>query len=52
MNDEEKTNQFKVRCSGDDNSHPLIYLDIADNDKITCPYCGKIFIYAEQKDDN
>ena len=46
MNNEEKINQRKVACDGGVNGHPLIYLEISDDDKITCPYCGKVFIYG------
>ncbi len=27
--------------------HPLIYLSISKDEKISCPYCAKIFIYNE-----
>ncbi|MBQ4875359.1 MAG: zinc-finger domain-containing protein [Rickettsiaceae bacterium H1] len=50
MDDEEKTNTRKISCHGGESGHPLIYLDITD-DKVVCPYCGKIFIYDPSKKD-
>ena len=28
--------------------HPLIYLKVPFNSKVSCPYCGKVFTYAKQ----
>lgn len=35
----------KISCDGSDNvsGHPKVFLEIKE-DKIDCPYCGKIFI--------
>lgn len=52
MKNEEKTNQHKVSCDGGENGHPLIYLNISEEGKITCPYCGKIFVYDGSTEDN
>ena len=49
-NEEERTNDRKVSCNGGENGHPLIYLEI-DNEKITCPYCRKVFIYDNSTED-
>ncbi len=41
--------KFGVMCDGqDENSalvHPRIYLYIQENNKISCPYCSKEFVY-------
>lgn len=36
--------KHKVSCQGqgDDLGHPLVYLEIKDQD-ITCPYCSRVF---------
>ncbi len=55
----ENLNFIKVSCDGtqqgdskkkkDFNSkHPLIYLKVPFNSKVSCPYCGKVFTYAKQ----
>lgn len=42
-------NSKKVACDGsrDDKSgasgHPLVYLDMGENDHVICPYCSKYF---------
>ena len=30
------------------NSHPRVYLPIEDSGKETCPYCGAVYVLAEQ----
>ncbi|MGL9725340.1 MAG: zinc-finger domain-containing protein [Wolbachia sp.] len=46
---EVRVNKKKVCCHGDEDdegsAHPLIYLDMGDEEKIDCPYCDKAFIY-------
>ena len=38
-------NSKKVSCDGGSPSskHPLIYLNMGDNDFVVCPYCSKYF---------
>ena len=47
----EFTNKFKISCDGGyEFDHPLIYLHITREEKeVACPYCGKKFIYKENK---
>ena len=33
-----------VSCDGGDASHPLVYLNLANDGWIDCPYCDKRFI--------
>ncbi|GDX36220.1 hypothetical protein LBMAG18_07310 [Alphaproteobacteria bacterium] len=35
----------KVNCDGSKtaSSHPLVYLNMGDNDYVVCPYCSKYF---------
>ncbi len=43
--------QRSVSCDGGNGSlgHPKIYLEIKhDAFDITCPYCGKVFVYVEE----
>ena len=37
----------KVSCDGGNGAlgHPKVYLEILGNNQISCPYCGKLFIY-------
>lgn len=44
-NDTFFTSTKKVSCYGSSESskHPLIYLDIGNNDFVVCPYCSKHF---------
>ena len=44
-----------VACDGEnhkhkddtaDSGHPKIYLNIGDDDSVTCPYCGRKFVRA------
>ncbi len=53
-NDTITTHEKTVACDGEnhksksdtsDSGHPKIYLTIKD-ESITCPYCGRKFIYA------
>ena len=53
LNNTKSNNEYvsskKVSChgSGDFSRHPEIYLNFKNEDKILCPYCGKIFKYVE-----
>jgi uncharacterized Zn-finger protein len=40
-----QVNSKKVSCDGGDNKskHPLVYLNMGENDSVICPYCGKHF---------
>jgi uncharacterized Zn-finger protein len=40
----------KVACNGDaqNSHHPLIYLNLGNNNLATCPYCGKNFILQQK----
>ena len=40
----------KIKCDGDAgiSSHPAIYLNMNDEKKATCGYCGKTFIFKEE----
>ena len=49
-------NSKKVICQGKNQSegnsgqslgHPTIYLDMGDDNSVTCPYCSKCFIYKQ-----
>ncbi len=48
IKDSAYTNKRQVQCSGNEfpYDHPIVYLEVAD-DKISCPYCSKTFIYKE-----
>ncbi len=39
----------EVMCDGaasnETPSHPRIYLHIQNDERVECPYCGKMFIY-------
>ncbi|MBM5781875.1 MAG: zinc-finger domain-containing protein [Pelagibacterales bacterium] len=43
-------NSKKVSCDGGNksSSHPLVYLNMGNNESIVCPYCSKTFVI--QKD--
>ena len=38
-------NSKKISCEGGStiSGHPLVYLDMGEDDSITCPYCSKFF---------
>lgn len=38
-----------VSCCGAENlyDHPLVYLEIKSDNKVTCPYCDKEFIFKQ-----
>ncbi|WCR58476.1 zinc-finger domain-containing protein [Wolbachia endosymbiont of Ctenocephalides felis wCfeJ] len=46
---EVRVNKRKVCCHGDGGNdgsgHPLIYLDMGEEEEIACPYCEKTFIH-------
>ncbi|WP_231861876.1 MULTISPECIES: zinc-finger domain-containing protein [Neorickettsia] len=31
--------------------HPLVYLDLQRDGRVTCPYCGAIFVHRGTADD-
>lgn len=39
------TDQEIVACTGSDLGHPRVFLEMADNKEIICPYCSRRFIY-------
>lgn len=45
-----------VNCDGNEtetkSGHPLIYLNLGKEGKVTCPYCGKAFIQASHDPQN
>jgi uncharacterized Zn-finger protein len=45
-------NSKKVSCEGAKGSstHPLVYLDMGENDSVICPYCSKFFTLKEHQD--
>ncbi len=46
--DVNKVRESIVWCDGgEDYGHPLIYLNLKKEGKVTCPYCSKIFIYRK-----
>ena len=45
-----KVDHRQVCCNGNEeddcsSAHPIIYLDMGEEENIACPYCGKVFIY-------
>lgn len=50
-----KVKHKKIYCDGTNEideglGHPLIHLDMGNEDSITCPYCGKVFVYSYAED--
>ncbi|WP_339045539.1 zinc-finger domain-containing protein [Candidatus Mesenet endosymbiont of Agriotes lineatus] len=52
-----KVKHKKICCNGTNEigideglGHPLIYLDMGNEDSIACPYCSKVFIYSYAED--
>ncbi len=46
--EEIQINTKEVSCNGDINSaHPKVYLKVAENNKVICPYCSKVFLYNQ-----
>ncbi|MCH2037877.1 MAG: zinc-finger domain-containing protein [Rickettsiales bacterium] len=45
-----ETESPKVSCSGGEGSlgHPLVYLDMGDDDQIVCPYCSRVFVLKKK----
>ena len=43
--DVELVSSKKVSCDGGGGvlGHPKVYLEMGDEDQITCPYCSKLF---------
>ncbi len=39
----------KVSCQGtkDSSTHPLVYLNMGEEDNVTCPYCSKCFTFRK-----
>ncbi len=48
-----KVTKSNVACDGgaDQLGHPRVFLAIDDTNQVTCPYCGKIFIFDKEKAD-
>ncbi len=46
-----KVESRNVACDGGAGQlgHPRVFLAIDDTDKVTCPYCGHIFILESEK---
>jgi uncharacterized Zn-finger protein len=44
----------KVSCDGGKGvlGHPLVYLNMGNNDSITCPYCSKFFTIEPRNGNN
>ncbi|OEY86763.1 NADH:ubiquinone oxidoreductase [Wolbachia pipientis] len=46
-----KVNSKKVCCNGrngndgDSSGHPIIYLDVEEEEPTRCPYCSQVFVY-------
>ncbi|MGB8602949.1 MAG: zinc-finger domain-containing protein [Rhizomicrobium sp.] len=40
-----ETSQSRVACDGGPLGHPKIYLEFAEADSVTCPYCGRRFVH-------
>ena len=45
ITDVELVSSKKVSCDGGGGvlGHPKVYLEMGDEDQITCPYCSKLF---------
>lgn len=43
----------KVSCDGSKNmsTHPLVYLNMGDEDHVICPYCSKYFTTSQSYPD-
>ena len=37
----------RVRCSGEDNDHPLVYYTIGEKGFVVCGYCDLVFVRKE-----
>lgn len=51
VSDKKIVNQRSVSCDGSGGAlgHPKVYLEIKhDASEITCPYCGREFVYVEE----
>ena len=40
----------RVRCSGENNDHPLVYYTIPEGGYVVCGYCDLVFMREENKD--
>jgi uncharacterized Zn-finger protein len=51
MSAPEKTEvkSMKVHCDGGKGSsgHPRVYLNLGNDNKVACPYCGHLFVLKE-----
>ena len=45
-----KTN--RVKCSGENNDHPLVYYTIPEGGEVICGYCDIRFRKEEENEDN
>jgi len=41
----------RVKCSGENFDHPLVYYTIPEGGQVVCGYCDIIFRMKEQEDD-
>ena len=39
----------RVKCSGENNDHPLVYYTIPEGGEVVCGYCDIIFRKEEEK---
>ena len=49
MDDKKVKNIFEINgdtasCDGGEVGHPMVYFPLPKNTKVSCPYCGNIFI--------
>jgi len=44
------TEKRTVVCDGGDGplGHPRVFLQIGNDDKVECPYCGRLYIYRKR----
>ena len=38
----------RVRCSGENNDHPLVYYTIPEDGFVVCGYCDLVFVRKEK----
>ena len=44
-------NQKRLSCDGGGGAlgHPRVFLEMGGDDRVECPYCDRLFIYAPEK---
>ena len=42
----------RVRCSGENNDHPLVYYTIPESGYVVCGYCDLVFMREENDKEN